>query len=319
MGGEFTAQSPSGLSGNDGTKILFTIVAYRNDRMMKNLGQDQIKSFDQIRTLVITGHQSRDEEVLSSLHKSGLNLSVTTFQKSTTGQIKANLNIPEDRYGLIVILDDREFNGLDTAASLWESNLSGSYVIMIISSNDVKGNYLKSITMGVDHYLVQPVDENEIREALLGSFPNIESPHTQFDASRLRTDIEILVVEDNMISQKVIATMLKTLGYGCDIAENGQDAQHQVRRRDHGAAGGLRLHLADRLELELPRRRGVVLAPRRLRKPGERGCVEPRGHHAPLAVLLPLPGAGGGHRRAARRPQDSRPRCCPDRRQAWLS
>ncbi|MCU0455354.1 MAG: response regulator [Bacteroidales bacterium] len=224
MGGEFTAQSPSGLSGNSGTRVVFTIVAYSNDRMMKNLGQDLVKSFDHIRTLVITGPQSRDEDVISSLHKSGLNLSITTFQKSTVGQIKANVNIPEDKYELVVILDDREFNGIDAAASLWENGLSASYVIMIISSNDVKGNYLKSITMGVDHYLVLPVDENKIRDAVLISFPNIESPHRKFEASNLRTDIEILVVEDNKISQKVIDTMLKTLGYSCEIAENGLDA-----------------------------------------------------------------------------------------------
>ena len=224
MGGEFTAQSPSGLSGNAGTRIAFTIVAYRNDRMIKHLGQEQVKSFGDIRTLVISGQQSKDEDVISSLHKSGLNLSVTTFQKSTVNQIKANANIPEDRYGLIVILDDREFNGLDAAASLWENNLSGSYVIMIISSNDIKGNYLKSITMGVDHYLVQPVDENKIQEAILGSFPNIEPRHSGFEVSDLRTDIEVLVVEDNKISQKVISAMLKTLGYSCEIAENGVDA-----------------------------------------------------------------------------------------------
>lgn len=224
MGGTFSAWSPSGLRDNTGTRIVFTIVAYRNDRMVKHLGQDQVKSFDQIRTLVITGQQSRDEDVISSLHKSGLNLSITTYQKSTISQVKANVNNPEDRYRLIVILDDRDFNGLDAAASLWDNNLSGSYVIIIISSNDIKGNYLKSITMGVDNYIVQPVDENKIREAVLKSFPGIEIPRRKFEASNLRTDIEIMVVEDNKISQKVIETMLKTLGYGCEIAENGLDA-----------------------------------------------------------------------------------------------
>ena len=63
------AESPSGLSGDQGTKVSFTILTYSNDRQIKNLSFEKIRSFDKIKTLVITGNQNRDEEILGHLHK----------------------------------------------------------------------------------------------------------------------------------------------------------------------------------------------------------------------------------------------------------
>jgi CheY-like chemotaxis protein len=233
MGGDLTAESPSGLAGEQGTKITFTIVAYANDRIEKNLNLEKILKFEAIRTLVIAGSQGRDEEVLSSLHKIGLNISITTFQKSTIGQIKANLNIPDDRYNLLIILDDEDFNGFEVAKSIWEYNLSGSIIIIIISSNDLKGNYMKCITMGVDHYLVRPFDNNELRNVIQGSFPFIESQQASVDISNIQTGIGILIVEDNIMNQKVISTMLKTLGYSCDTANDGLSGFNMTKAKKY--------------------------------------------------------------------------------------
>ena len=103
MGGELTAESPSGLSGDHGTKIVFTLNSYSNDRQIKNLPVEKIKTFDKVRTLVITGDQNRDEEILSSLYRFGLTVTITTFQRSTINQIRANQNFPEDRYSLVIL------------------------------------------------------------------------------------------------------------------------------------------------------------------------------------------------------------------------
>ncbi len=221
MGGELKAESPSGLSGDMGTKVIFSIVAYSNDKTLKSLNQEKISKFEHVKTLVITGAQNREEETLTVLHKIGLNISITTFQKSTIGQIRANIQHADNKYSLVIILDDDEFNGFDAAQAIWDNNLSGSFVIMIISSNDQKGNYMKSITMGVDHYLVLPLDSAEVKNVILDNFPYIESAHSAIDISNIKTDISILVVEDNKMNQKVLSAMLKTLGYSCDIAEDG--------------------------------------------------------------------------------------------------
>jgi signal transduction histidine kinase/CheY-like chemotaxis protein len=233
MGGELIAESPSGLSGNLGTRVSFTIVTYSNDRQIKNLSFENIQRYSQVKTLVITGNQNRDEEVLGNLHKLGLSVSITTFQKSTIGQIKANMNLPTERYRLLVIFDDAEFDGFEAAKALWDASLTDNFIMFLISSNDKQGNYKKCITMGVDHYLVKPFAISDMLDIIKNSFPFIEDVKESDETDQVRTDISILIVEDNIMNQKVIGTMLKSLDYSFDVANDGYEGYLQAKTRKY--------------------------------------------------------------------------------------
>jgi signal transduction histidine kinase/CheY-like chemotaxis protein len=233
MGGELNAESPSGISGNFGTKVSFTILVYSNDRLVKELPLDEIKSFDKINTLVITGTQNRDEEILGALHKLGLSVTITTFQKSTVNQIKANLNYQDKRYNLVIIFDDEEFDGFDAARIIWENHLSGNFIMLMISTNDKMGNYMKCINMGIDHYLIKPFDISDLIIILKSSFSSIEDPSSPIDIGRVKCDIKILVVEDNKMNQKVTGTMLKNLGYTYDLADDGNSGLLQASNKKY--------------------------------------------------------------------------------------
>jgi signal transduction histidine kinase/CheY-like chemotaxis protein len=231
MGGEFSADSPSGLDGDQGTKINFTITLYSNEKPDKALHFENIMTFGQIKTLAIAGTQTRDEEILGSLHKLGLALTVTSYQKSTINQLRANLNHSQNRYSLVVILDDKEFNGFEAAKDLWENKLSAEFIIIVISSNDLKGNLLKCITMGIDHYIVKPYDIKELYDTLRTSFPQTDKIAPETEKEKTRKDLRILVVEDNKMNQKVIGTMLKSLGYSFDFADDGFAGLIQAKTR----------------------------------------------------------------------------------------
>lgn len=221
MSGELSASSPSGINGNLGTKIVFTIRAYSNERLIKRMDLNKIKSFDQIKTLVITGSLNRDDDFLASLHKIGLNIGVTTYQRTTINQIKTNLTIATDKYDLIVITDDEDFDGFIPAKALWDEKLSPNYLVIMVSSNDKKGNYLSCITMGVDHYIVKPFDNNDFIELLKSSFTRLETSGESIDQDNTGKDLQILIVEDNKMNQNILIHMLKNLGYSSDIAEDG--------------------------------------------------------------------------------------------------
>jgi CheY-like chemotaxis protein len=233
MGGELIAESPSGLSGNRGLRISFTLPTYSNDRSIKDLDVSRIKTFQDIKTLVITGSQNRDEEVLSDLHKIGLSVKITTYQKTTINQIKANLNFPDDRYDLIVIVDEDDLNGFEPIAGIWENNLSGGFIVMLITSDDKRGNFLKCITMGVDHYLIKPFDISELVDAIKSSFHYIEEKSSGSEKEGIKSDLKILIVEDNLMNQKVIGTMLKTLGYSFEIANDGNEGLIKATKKSY--------------------------------------------------------------------------------------
>jgi signal transduction histidine kinase/CheY-like chemotaxis protein len=229
MGGELVAQSPSGLSGDLGIKVSFSILTYSNDRPMKDLNLEQITTFDKIKTLVITGSQHRDEELLTALHKKGITLSVTTYTRTTINQVKANISYADDRYKLLIIFDEEDFNGFDAVKELWENKLTDKFIIILISSNDKKGNLNRSVSLGIDHYLTRPVVPEEVLDRIKGNFPYIEDHSESIDLAQIKTDLKILVIEDNKMNQKVLVTMLKSMGYGCDIAEDGYAGYVQAK------------------------------------------------------------------------------------------
>ncbi len=221
MGGEFHAESPSGLAGDAGIRIEFTIETFSNDRHIKDFSLETVRKFNDIRTLVITGSQIRDEEVLSLMHKLGLIVRVTTYMKSTIKQIRENMNYPQEKYNLVVIFDDNNFDGFEAARALWDNKLSGHFIILMITSNDRKGNYMKCITYGIDNYLIKPFDNSDLVSVIKNSFPFIEDSLLEIEEKTRPNDLNTLIVEDNKMNQKVIGMMLKSLGYSYDIAEDG--------------------------------------------------------------------------------------------------
>lgn len=221
MGGELHAVSPSGLSGDLGTKVTFTIHTYSNDRQIKDLSLEKLKTFDRIKTLVITGNQKRDEEILGALHRLGLTITVTTYQRSTVNQIKSNLSFPEEKYSLVVIFDDEEFDGFDAARAIWDHRLSSNFIMLMISSNDKKGNFLNCITLGIDHYLIKPFDISELLGIIKSSFPFLEDHIAPLEIGTIRTDVAILIIEDNKMNQNVIGKLLNSLGYTYELADDG--------------------------------------------------------------------------------------------------
>jgi CheY-like chemotaxis protein len=124
-----------------------------------------------------------------------------------------------------------EFNGFEAAKEIWENNLSEQFVMTIISSNDVKGNLLKCITMGVNHYIVKPYEIKELYDTIKSSFPQVEKSAPEGEKEKVRKDLRILIVEDNKMNQKVIGTMLKSLGYSFDFADNGFEGFIQAKTR----------------------------------------------------------------------------------------
>ena len=233
MGGELIADSPSEISGNTGNKVTFTIKTYSNERMQKGLDLSNVTHFDQIKTLIISGSQNRDEEFMASIHKLGLSSSVTTFQKSTISQIRANLSLPAESYKMIIITDDDDFDGFEVARSLWEHRLSLNFVMIMVSSNDRKGNYLRSITFGIDHYLVKPFDTSELYNAVHGSFKYVENSDDSSGSENLKKELHILLVEDNKMNQNIMAKMLGILGYSFDIAEDGYEGYNKAKNKKY--------------------------------------------------------------------------------------
>ena len=227
MGGELKPSTPSGLSDDPelaGARFVFDVKVYSNERLKKKAGAEDVKNYSDIKTLVVSGERQRDEELMSSLHKIGLKPYITSWQKQTPSLIKSNLENADERYKFLVIVDSQDFDGFEVAKKIWEDKLFGEMIILMISSNDQRGNYSRCVQFGIDDYLVKPFHISELFDIIQNRFPNIEIEMDDFQNMTLKKDLNVLVAEDNLINQKVALTIFRSIGYEADIAINGEEA-----------------------------------------------------------------------------------------------
>ncbi len=236
MGGQLKPSTPSGLSDdpeNPGARFEFSIKLHSDIRTDKDFGADEVKKYTDIKTLVVSGLRERDENLLNALHKYGLATYVTSWQKQTVNLIKSNLEHVDGRYKVIIILDTPDFDGFDVAKTLWENELHKGFLIIMISSNDKRGNYVRSIKYGIDEYLVKPYNINELINIVSDRFPKLESEVEKDLPDKVKKNLNVLVVEDNLISQKVAVTILKNLGIETDIAVDGKEGVEKASNRKY--------------------------------------------------------------------------------------
>ncbi|MBP1665917.1 MAG: histidine-protein kinase, partial [Bacteroidetes bacterium] len=79
------------------------------------------------------------------------------------------------------------------------------------------------LTMGIDSYLVKPLESLKLSGALQECFPYLEIQSGSDTLNNIKKDIGILIVEDNKMNLKVLGTMLQTLGYKYEAVEDGYE------------------------------------------------------------------------------------------------
>jgi len=227
MGGKLIAESPAvkDHAGTEkGLKVFFEVKFHLNEKINKTIDLNRYTKISDIRTLVITGGESRDDDFLGIIHRIGLPVSVTSFQKYTTSQIDTDrLNNP-DRYILLIIFDEPDSDGFVIAKALKNAGLTGEFIILMFTSNDPKGHYSKCVDMDIDQLLVKPFAGEDLQGVLKDHFPELRGKIKNGDVKPKKALPSILVVDDNHLNRKVVGSLLKVLGISPDFAESGSEA-----------------------------------------------------------------------------------------------
>jgi len=137
----------------------------------------------------------------------------------------------------IVIADYNmpEFDGAALAAAIHsDPDLRGTIVIMLTSVGHWR-ELRRLEGASVDACLVKPVRQSQLTGALLAAWSRRGGHGVNGDArtatlSRKFSNlpVRVLVVEDNVVNQKVISRMLDKLGIRCDVAANGREAVEMI-------------------------------------------------------------------------------------------
>ena len=131
----------------------------------------------------------------------------------------------------LVLLDGQmpEMDGFSVAAEIKKDPaLSGTSVLMLTSTGQ-RGDAARCRSLGIAAYLMKPVSESELLEAILAVLGESGSPDqpkviTRHSLRENRGKLRILIAEDVKINQVVAARMLEKHGHTVVIAGNGKEA-----------------------------------------------------------------------------------------------
>lgn len=127
-------------------------------------------------------------------------------------------------------------DGYDLVRIIKEDKKLGSTVIMMLSSGDRPDDLRRVESMGVAAYLLKPVKQSELLEAIvmaLGVHP-AEDRQEMVDVFRRkpRRPLRVLLVEDSLINQKLAVGILQRWGHEVVVANNGREALEFYQKED---------------------------------------------------------------------------------------
>ncbi len=141
----------------------------------------------------------------------------------------------------LVLLDFMmpDMDGLQVSKYIIDNEMLSNTKIIILSSMNDDDCRNKIQKLGINNILIKPVRSSILfdtivtqmsgRSMLLAQPQQLERNKTK-PAPIIDTNIKILIVEDNVVNQKVTSGILKKLGYTADIAEDGLQAIEQCEQ-----------------------------------------------------------------------------------------
>jgi CheY-like chemotaxis protein len=111
-------------------------------------------------------------------------------------------------------------------------------MIMLLTSAGSRGDAVRCEELGVSAYLMKPVRQTELREAIArvlgaqhqeGAIPLI-TRYALADARDPAAYLRVLLVEDNAVNQRLAARLLEKRGHQVTVAANGREALDSLEK-----------------------------------------------------------------------------------------
>jgi len=237
MNGQIWVESPSTISQNPqnpGTRFNFTIEVHTNEKQKKKFDFSNIRNYQQISALILTKTKDEDDTIHSLLDRFGINYTFRIYDESSIDSTIFHISQKKELYHLIIIMDKPKQDGFTMAQKLNESKVADEFPVILISSNNQTGNYVKSRSLGVDYYLIQPFESNDVYNIIRENFPGV-SNHAGVvpQVNKIKSKMQILIAEDNVINQRLTQSVFKHLGFEIDIAKNGVEAVDMASKKNY--------------------------------------------------------------------------------------
>jgi CheY-like chemotaxis protein len=110
---------------------------------------------------------------------------------------------------------------------------------MMLTSGDLPGDIARCEQLGIDSYLLKPIKQSELSDAISATFvakPAKPSAAGKSAVQAPQTDLpelRVLLVEDSPVNQKLAVALLQKQGLDVVVANNGREALETLDSQPH--------------------------------------------------------------------------------------
>jgi two-component system, sensor histidine kinase and response regulator len=139
----------------------------------------------------------------------------------------------------IIDMQMPEMSGEQLSQHIKADSTQHDLPMILLTSVGIRGDSVRMQAAGFSGYLPKPVRADLLRRTLLGVFDATSFKHTQpvwITQHHLREQAchgRILLVEDNLVNQKLASILLQRLGHEIDLADNGEVALTALAKNDY--------------------------------------------------------------------------------------
>ena len=137
---------------------------------------------------------------------------------------------------LLLDLQMPGMDGFEVAKRIKESPFRASIKIILTTSIGQKGDAARCKALGISGYLLKPVKQSELLDTVLMALGHTSeekaSVITRHTIQEARKRLNVLLVEDNPVNQKLALELLKLRNHRVALASNGREALYAIEEND---------------------------------------------------------------------------------------
>jgi len=237
MGGEIDFESEPGK----GSRFWFTAVFEKLEKPEESLVA-MPADLQNLHVLIVDDNSTNRTVLTKLVTGFGCRVQAADSGRSGVEFLRSALADKDPYQVLLLDMQMPEQDGQQTAEIIKTDPDLQSLKILILTSIGQRGDASRFSEMGCDGYLLKPIKQSQLFEALLAvvgkqttTLPakhKLITRHTISEQQRERPPI--LLADDNSVNRKLVTTLLEKAGYKVDSVETGLQAIEAVQQKRYG-------------------------------------------------------------------------------------